>query len=77
MIVTRPVTTKEPDLLINNENLELIITDLARSEIKRISPPLNGWTHALLESIVYDEISADGWEAFLGDTNCWIGSSEV
>jgi hypothetical protein len=77
MIVTRPIMTTEPDLLLNKENLALIITDLAKSEIKRISPPQSGWTHNLLESIEYNEIAANGWEAFLGDTNCWIGSSEV
>lgn len=77
MIVTRPIKTSELDLLTNNENQLLIITDLGKVEIKRIPPPKGGWSHEKLEAINFNEISPHGWEAYLGDTGTWIGGSEV
>jgi hypothetical protein len=77
MIVTRKLNSSEPDLLLNNENLELTIHDLDKVLITSISAPEGGWTHDKLEAIDYQTIAPFGWEAYLGNTECWIGGSEV
>jgi hypothetical protein len=77
MIVTRSLNEQEKDLLINNEHLELIIHGLDEREVYRTPAPKSGWSHEVLESIDYNMHSPFGWEAYLGSTENWIGSSEV
>jgi hypothetical protein len=77
MIISRPTSKSESDLLFKHEHLPLIITDLSKEEIKTISAPEGGWTHDKLEAIDYYQLAPYGWEAFLGNTEHWIGGSEV
>lgn len=78
-IVSRPIKSGEKDLLPGSEFKALVITELNDVELKRIEPPVNGWTHSMLESISFDEYAPDGWDAYLGSVSSdnWIGSSEV
>ena len=76
MIVTRKLNNTEQDLLLGRENHILIITDIASDKIKNISAPTGGWTHSALEAIEYATTFPFGWDAYLGDKEHWIGSSE-
>ncbi|APX10020.1 hypothetical protein PPW95_25125 (plasmid) [Vibrio parahaemolyticus] len=78
MIITRPYSNKEKDLLVGNENLTVVITDLLEIELKQIQAPETGWTHDLLESlnVELNNDYPDGWDAHFSNGN-WIGSSEV
>lgn len=76
MIITRPIKDEE-DLLCGNEFKKLIITNLGGEICATIEPPKDGWTHSALENISYDEHSPHGWDAYLGSTDEWVGSSEV
>lgn len=75
MLVAKPINDTEKDLLIGNESKELVIQDLDGHIVQKISAPVNGWTHEILDKIDFSETSASGWDAFLGKQ--WIGSSEV
>lgn len=77
MIVTRPVSPNEPDLLTGNENAALSVFDLDHSALACFPPPVNGWSHKMLEELANDlnEYFPMGWVAcFELD---WIGSSEI
>lgn len=75
MIVARPLSAKEPDLLLGREYDVLNIKDLDGIPCISYSPPHQGWTHDALEGVDYYSVSPFGWDAYLG--NEWIGSSEV
>ena len=75
MIVSRPVRSGEPDLLIGHEYCPLWIIDLQGELMALYCAPNGGWTHDALECVDYFSVSPDGWEAYLGKQ--WIGSSEV
>lgn len=74
MIVARPKSPRENDLLHGYEwgSLKLVGDD--GKELARFPAPSSGWTHDALEAIVRD-FHAPLWDAFLDDQ--WIGSSEV
>ncbi|MFN1149603.1 hypothetical protein ACJ0RR_002666 [Serratia liquefaciens] len=74
-LVAQPISDKEPDLLIGNENYPLKVQDLAGKVLTSISPDDTGWTHAQLLAIDIDSMAPEGWDAYLGDE--WIGSSEI
>ncbi len=74
MIVSRPLTPKEPDLLIGQKHQTLIFKDIDGAVIRAMLPPKSGWSHDLLERVV-NYVCADTWDAYLGTK--WIGSSEV
>ncbi|WP_330944780.1 hypothetical protein [Vibrio diabolicus] len=77
MIITEPLNANEPDLLVGNEHKDLLIYDLNGQFIHRQHPPENGWTHASLAQFDLYQVAPFGWEAYLGSTGDWIGSSEV
>ncbi len=80
MIVTRAKNTQELDLLLGKERETFILTDLDNKIILQIESPSSGWTHDLLEMQelqLSKEIWSDGWNAFLGGLDYWIGSSEL
>ena len=77
MIVTRRLSDNEQDRLINKEQLDLIVQDLGDALQHKQAAPKNGWTHDALEAIDYDSLAPFGWNAYLGHTDNWIGSSEV
>lgn len=70
---------EEPDILSPLRNENLIITDLEKKELSRISPVNGPWTHEKLEQVaqeLYDNrITRHGADAYLGDQ--WVGSTEV
>lgn len=74
MIIARSLSESETDLLIGLENEPLTIRDLNGDVKSVIVAPENGWTHATLESVQYNNLSPDGWDAYLA--KIWIGSSE-
>jgi len=76
MIITRPIHQETNDLLIGYESADLIVTDLDGVVRAKISPR-SKWTHDLLEKLDLCQYSPGGWNAYLGDTSCWIGSSEI
>jgi len=76
MIITRPIHQETNDLLIGYEFAELIVTDLEGAVCTKLSPRTK-WTHDLLEKLDLFQYSPDGWNAYLGDTSNWIGSSEI
>lgn len=76
MIVARP-KQNEPDLLAGNELCNLIISDLNGLVVETVHPPADGWTHDKLEAVSYDTICPYGWDAYLGNKDNWVGSSEV
>jgi hypothetical protein len=73
MIVTRPITANEPDLLSGYENEPLILKDLDANELTRIEPVPDGWTHDMLESL--ELVAFEPFDAYLGSR--WVGSSEI
>ena len=75
MIVTRAITDNEQDLLVGFEQLPLLVTCTGGTLISKTEPPAGGWTHETLEDADYPEDEA--WDAYLGTTLHWIGSSEV
>lgn len=80
MIVARPEKPSEPDLLAGFEFHMLVFKDLDGHVIQQHTPPPKGWTHQLLEDIAHalpEQSHRDGWDAYLGDSSNWIGSSEV
>lgn len=77
MIVTRKLNSSESDLLLNKENLDLILLDLDKAEVSRIDAPQGGWTHDKLEAIDCNALAPFGWDAYLGNTDNWVGGSEV
>lgn len=80
MIVVRPKSRREPDLLLGCEHNTLMFTDLDGHIIQQHTPPGDGWSHQLLEDIagvLPEQVQRDGWDAYLGNKDNWIGSSEV
>ena len=77
MIVARIMGAETNDLLAGNEHKDIIIFDLNDEFIDCKEPPEGGWSHDLLEAIEYDEIAPNGWDAYLGVKDNWIGGSEV
>lgn len=77
MIVTRPVGNESDDLLTGHEQSDLLLYDLNDQFMIRKSPPCGGWTHEELEAFDCYQHSPQGWNAYLGTTANWIGSSEV
>jgi hypothetical protein len=75
MIVAKPITSKEPDLLAGNEHKTVTIKDLSGTELASIKPVSTGWTHDKLLAIDIDSMAPYGWDVYLGSE--WIGSSEV
>jgi hypothetical protein len=75
MIVTRPKSKNEPNLLLGHEFTELTIKDGDGVNVKTFEAPREGWTHDVLESLDIHEVSPYCWDAYLGEQ--WIGSSEV
>jgi hypothetical protein len=75
-IVSRPFG-HEPDLLTGSEFAVLIICDLDGKSLLEVNSPAEGWSHDALEAFDYYQVSPDGWDAYLGSNNHWIGSSEV
>ncbi|MFM2588167.1 hypothetical protein [Vibrio sp. TBV020] len=75
MIVSKPVRSNEPDLLIGHEHQPLRIVNLQGELVAQYCASVSGWTHDALECVDYFSVSPDGWDAYLSDQ--WIGSSEV
>ncbi|MFA1240858.1 hypothetical protein ACCC84_21355 [Serratia odorifera] len=75
MIVTRPTSSKEPDLLCGYETAKLVVKDLSGANATEYATPEQGWTHASLEALDLCVAFPDGWDAFLGGE--WVGSSEI
>lgn len=75
MIVARPLSPAEDDLLTGNESapLRFMLGDKPDVELKQVQAPANGWSHASLEAVVPP--ASVSWDAYLGQA--WIGSSEV
>lgn len=76
MVITRPLENETNDLLEGLEMCDLLIFE-GESLIRKETAPTTGWTHELLESYPFDYYSPYVWDAYLGDKNQWIGSSEV
>ncbi|WP_097103323.1 hypothetical protein [Serratia sp. JKS296] len=75
MIVAKPISSKEPDLLAGNEQKILVINGLSGAVLASIKPDSTGWTHDQLLAIDIDSMAPEGWDAYLADN--WIGSSEI
>lgn len=76
MIVTRPVTPTEPDLLVGAEHKTLHFIGILDGDVLgKFDPPAEGWDHAALERAARVFEHRDPWNAILGDR--WVGSSEV
>ena len=45
MIVAKPISSKEPDLLVGNEQKTLMIKDLSGVVLASFKPDGAGWTH--------------------------------
>lgn len=75
MIVAKPITSQEPDLLAGNEKKTLIIMDLSGEVLASFKPDSSGWTHDQLQAIDIHSMAPEGWDAYLADD--WIGSSEI
>ncbi|HGM5003716.1 MULTISPECIES: hypothetical protein [Serratia] len=75
MIVAKPISSKEPDLLVGNEQKTLIIKDLSGAVLASFKPDGAGWTHDQLLAIDIHSMAPEGWDAYLADD--WIGSSEI
>lgn len=73
MIVTRPTSPNEPDLLRGFEHKPLRFISPEGGQIAVEYPPPTGWTHDRLEQS--HQPQGCSWDAFLGTH--WIGSSEV
>lgn len=74
MIVARPQSPGERDLLGGFEWAALKLVDDDGGELARYPAPAAGWTHDALEALERD-FPAALWDAYLDDQ--WIGSSEV
>lgn len=76
MIIARPITLIEPDLLLGREFEALKFKDAPDGHLLALVPaPPGGWTHDALEQVSLP-ISANGtWDAYLGPE--WVGSSEI
>ncbi len=77
MLVTRPIGNETNDLLSGKEFKDLMVYNLEGGLEARQKPPLDGWCHHSLEALSIDEMPPNGWNAYLGDKDCWVGSSEV
>ncbi|MEZ9455893.1 hypothetical protein AB4586_19540 [Vibrio sp. 10N.222.49.E4] len=75
MIVARPLSPAEPDLMEGRTLDPLRILSLEGVEMVQYHAPKSGWTHDALECVDYFSVSPDGWDAYLDEQ--WIGSSEV
>ncbi|MDC7692532.1 hypothetical protein [Vogesella indigofera] len=76
MIVTKPVSAQEKDLLLGNEHEDLIFTNGEDEILLQLDAPATGWTHELLEKASeHPSLAGKLWDAYL--EGCWIGSSEV
>ncbi len=75
MIVARPNTAKEPDLLAGREFEALRYVAMDGQELATIPAPAAGWTHDALERVRPDIHEGETWDAFLGPQ--WVGSSEL
>ena len=74
MIVARPQTAGEPDLLAGQERCVLRFTTLTgNQDLSAHQPPQEGWTHDALEAVSLPK--GEPWSAFLGTQ--WVGSSEI
>lgn len=74
MIVARPISNDEPNLLFGNEHNDLVIRSLDGCVLAKYPSPSNGWTFDELENMEH-RLNFDGWDAYLNQV--WIGSSEV
>lgn len=77
MIVTRPTGSETNDLLDGHEFKDLMVFNLEGELVARQNPPYDGWCHDSLEALSIDDMSPNGWNAYLGDKDYWVGSSEV
>ncbi|AEH16194.1 hypothetical protein Sbal117_4556 (plasmid) [Shewanella baltica OS117] len=77
MIVSRPINNENNDLLVGCEQSCLLIRDLKDNLVLCQKAPDGGWTHDALEAFDYYQYSPYGWDAYLGNKDNWIGSSEV
>lgn len=77
MIVTRPQSQQEPDLLAGNEFAMLVFKDSEGGIMYEYPPPATGWTHGRLEAVAAEvtQHARWAWEAWLNGR--WVGSSEV
>lgn len=77
MIVTRPQSLQEPDLLTGNEFAMLAFKDFEGGTLYEYTAPATGWTHESLEAAAAEvaKKTSWAWEAWLN--GCWVGSSEV
>lgn len=72
MIITRPISPAESDLLAGMNHKRLRFTSVDDENIIEHPSPPTGWTHDLLEAVTPP---AKPWDAWLG--HVWIGSSEI
>jgi hypothetical protein len=75
MLVSRPIKTDEPDLLVGHEGKDLRYVACNGREIATVAAPKAGWTHDALERVTAPATAAEPWDAYLGAQ--WVGSSEV
>ncbi|MFT2793938.1 hypothetical protein ACMV5I_28555 [Serratia sp. T13T92] len=78
MIIARPLSSQEPDLLRGREKETLVITGLSGEPLQTFPAPVENWTHDNLEALEMEVLQSafpEGWEAHLAGE--WIGSSEV
>jgi hypothetical protein len=75
MIVARPNTAKEPDLLTGHESEALRYVAMDGQELATIPAPASGWTHDALERVRPAIPEGEAWDAFLGTQ--WVGRSEL
>lgn len=73
MIISRPLSPNEPDLLQGREKLPLRFICAAGAELANVHAPSGGWTHDGLEAATPPD--AEPWNAYLGEQ--WVGSSEL
>lgn len=76
MIVARPLTQLEPDLLVGLEHKQLVFVGIFDGTLlARFDPPPDGWDYESLERVGHNFESRDPWNAILGGR--WVGSSEI
>lgn len=76
MIVARPLTQQEPDLLVGFEHKQLVLVGTFDGALlARFDPPPGGWDHDSLERVTEEFEHPDPWNAVLGDR--WVGTSEL